>query len=604
MEEDQCNSNSPQEDIQIAERVLAEGDYPHAAFHVAAALSTNPLRRDWIELFNEIIERCPEPETLLPRDEGEDGDWFGSVAARAYAYYRTGDLGRAFASMGALIGAMPDTAYFPWLVEMLEDDSRIDRECDPDDLVSLASSLIQNQAIDQVDPEMRNEICDRLSEGLAILAEKHPEDEDLGFGRSLFLRRLGRLDEAESVAMSFFEHAPSWRTAIAVAMVHKERGDEDVSLEWYDRAADLEPENETTYLDVGDIHLDREHFREAAEAYNKACIIVDEHPWGYPSLLFARRMAGIDEQENEAALVAYAEVHPENDRARYLVEWVRMQGQERFVDFLPEPTEALINCAKQLLAEEVLDGGTIQVRLSHLEAPSAVLAVERTFRQISQTNDDPVLLDLEVTGIPQPDPRKSPWNAPFKLWKYRKSQASPGLKEPRREIVELVSSLAASPDYQLEAWWEKGGKAAAGLELSDTNDLVASMVHIPDPEVDLPFWNWILRVQMAAMFVLARLHEDEDLDSRKHPLRVICEGVIDWPVIAAAVALRRLVDTRPEVESLVGDIYHSLLKRRAREGACCFDLDVIRCYLSLPNLPEELKEPLQQDLDSLLAEEY
>lgn len=577
MEEDQCNPNSPQEDIQIAERVMAEGDYPHAAFHVAAALSTNPLREDWVKLLDEIIEKCPDPEKLLPRDGGEDGDWFGSVAARAYAYHKTGDLGSALSSMSDLIGAIPDTAYFPWLVEMLEDNDRIGRECDPDDLVSLASSLIQNQAIDQLDPDLRSEICDLLSSGLATLAEKHPEDEDLGFGRSLFLRRLGRLDEAESVAMNFFDRTPSWRTAIAVAMVHKERGDVDTSLEWYERAASLEPGNETTYLDVGDIELDRERYRQAAEAYNKACIIVDEHPWGYPSLLFARRMAGIDEEENEAALSAYAEEYPENDRARYLAEWAGMQGRVRFVDFLPEPTEALINCARQMLAEEVIDGGTIQVRLSHLEAPSAVLAVEGTFRQISQSSDLPAMLDLEVTEIPQPDPRRSPWNAPFKLWKYRKSKARPGLKEPRTEIVELVSSLASSPDYQLEAWWEAAGKAASRLELSETNDLVASLVHIPDPEVDLPFWNWIFRVQMAAMFILARLHEDQDLASKKHPLRVICEGVIDWPVIAAAVALRRLVDTRPELENQVGDIYHSLLKRRAREGACCFDLDVIRC---------------------------
>lgn len=604
MEEDRCNPNSPQEDIQIAERVLAEGDFPHAAFHVAAALRTNPLREDWLELFDEIIEKCPEPETLVPRDEGEDGDWFGSVAARAYAHHRTGDLGRAFSSMSALIGAIPDTAYIPWLVEMLEDDDRIARECDPDDLVSLASSLIQNQAIDQLDPDLRSEICDRLSGGLATLAEKHPEDEDLGFGRSLFLRRLGRLDEAESVAMSFFDRTPSWRTAIAVAMVHKERGDLDISLEWYDRAAALEPENETTYLDVGDIQMDREHYREAAEAYDKACIIVDEHPWGYPSLLFARKMAGIDEEENEAALIVYAGEHPENDRAQYLAEWAAMQGQERFVDFLPEPTEALINCAKQMLAEDVIDGGSIQVRLSHLEAPSAVLAVEGTFRQLSRMCDQPALLDLEVTEIPKPDPRKSPWNAPFKLWKYRKSQASPGLREPRPEVIGLVSSLAASPDYQLETWWQEAGNAVPSLRLSDTNDLVACLVHIPEPEVDLPFWNWILRVQMAAMFILARLHEDQDLASKKHPLRVICEGVIDWPVIAAAVALRRLVDSRPELEIQVGNIYHALLMRRSREGACCFDLDVIRCYLSLPNLPEDSRGALQRELDSLLAEDY
>jgi hypothetical protein len=64
-----------EDDIRIARRVLEDGDLRHAAFHVAAALSTSPHDAEALALADALLRQSSDPFSLAPikRDENFTG---------------------------------------------------------------------------------------------------------------------------------------------------------------------------------------------------------------------------------------------------------------------------------------------------------------------------------------------------------------------------------------------------------------------------------------------------------------------------------------------------------------------------------------------------
>ena len=86
-------------------------------------------------------------------------------------------------------------------------------------------------------------------------------------------------------------------------------------------------------LDIGDIYLEQEKYKEAAEYYEKVLVQDTEHPWALPSWYYA---TVIQNKSSWRLLASYYEENPFNQKARSLyIEALKKLPEKIFKDFLP-----------------------------------------------------------------------------------------------------------------------------------------------------------------------------------------------------------------------------------------------------------------------------
>ena len=150
-----------------------------------------------------------------------------------------------------------------------------------------------------------------------------------------------------------------------------------------------------------------------------------------------------------------------------------------------------------------------------------------------------------------------------------------------------VKELARSP-FHLGEWYNRAGSMCEGLSF---DDLYGCMVYPPEPDdMRIPADQWLLRVQFAAVCLLAQLGKD---DSRmpspelivyggklpSYELTRICLGQLDWPVIPALTLLAwQAKEGLADREQALGVL--SLLKTRVPEHDYCFFEHALACALS------------------------
>src|SRR5262245_46354539 len=110
---DSCQANSPDDDVALARRALADGDPQHAATHLAAALAVDPLRTDWLALLDQTLDAAPDPLALAPIG-GDRPPYFGTVAVHAYALAKLGRVGEAVDVLCQLVLAAPHVPFLEW----------------------------------------------------------------------------------------------------------------------------------------------------------------------------------------------------------------------------------------------------------------------------------------------------------------------------------------------------------------------------------------------------------------------------------------------------------------------------------------------------------
>lgn len=590
---DECEANSPEEDIQIARLAITEGDLPHAAFHVACALADNPLREDWKALLAAIIGQSDEPDALFEVDGDEV--YIGIVAGRAFVLEQQRHFADAVALMGEAIEYDPRIPYITWVTEWLlrAGPEEVLAAAATDTLTEFLHGLLRSGALEAVDDSHREAFC----RAFFHVAEAIPAGTgDFEYARCAILRRLEQYDRALAIATALHEGERSWRSAVCVAMALREMGETEKAMAAYREAADLDPTELTTYLDMGDLLLGAGEFAAAAKEFDKACIIEDESPWAFPSLLYCRCFS---EEESDAGksmalaeLRSFAAANPDNERAADLLEHLQRLDESPYVDYLPEPQEALVHMVRHLLEEgSPRQTETFRVGLSHLEAPSAVMACRQSLNLFDE--EPKCELALTVTHLQQPDPRACPGESIARLWRYEGFEASPAVAPPHStEVTAAVTALAETP-YQLDAWWRMAHQATAGWDDSRIAELLACMVHIPPSRIDTMPWLWIQGIQTAAAFLLAPLCARSWISSpTANPLLAICHGTKDWIINGAIIALTRLAleAKDPRICSDVTAAFDHLEKSCPDGGFCSYAHCLVSHQLQLPgNSAERLR---------------
>lgn len=575
---------APEQDFEIYKAARDDGDYKHALYHLACALSTDPHNAVWLESLNDWIDGG---EDLLPYVPVEENNYFAVMAVRAYICARMSKIDEAFGILRQVIDAKPNVPYLLWVGEW-EPQIVSPNEIEADTIVSFASGVLKY--VDLLEGNVRTQVLAALSSVLQKMCMAYPEAYMLFWLLSSIHRRQGKVEAALAAAETAYKLNKCWATAIGMALCFKAEGSIHKAADYYIEAGELDRENETGYLDLGDMYLEYGLHEQALEAYKMAADIRPNHEWAIPSILYCEYMINQDVEILDK-IGYYCKANGSNDRARQLLEPLLRGPAIPFIDYIPEPEEASINVLRQVVEQNpsLESGGTIRLTINHLEAPSAFRAFELYLNQFGKSSNPPKL-NLTIENVPDPDPREAIADSGVILWKYDEfNDAHPALPKPTGLVVDAVRQLAVTP-YRIDEWYRSAGEIAGKLTPALLPDLFAVLTYPPEPPESVSSWVWVQRIQYAAVFIMAQLSPSKPSGS----LLSLCYGQSDWPINAALTVLAYQAQGDLELEKTVSKLFYQMADRIPNEGYCFFTYALVCSWLRVASHNPELKEQLEQ----------
>jgi tetratricopeptide (TPR) repeat protein len=128
----------------------------------------------------------------------------------------------------------------------------------------------------------------RVLGAIQRIVREHGESEESFVIELMTLGKLGQFDEALRRARTAFAESPTWATAIAAGNALRRAGNSKAAVEMFAAAADLDKEDVTALLEVGDIELEAGRIAEALSAYEAALGREKAQPWAEPSAWYCR----------------------------------------------------------------------------------------------------------------------------------------------------------------------------------------------------------------------------------------------------------------------------------------------------------------------------
>lgn len=551
---------TPEEDVAIAEEALRQGDLVHAAYHLGAALATDPERAEWRAALDRLLDVAPDPLAVAPVGET---NFVGTLAVRAYALHR---LRRTPEALGLLLQcarAKPEAHYLAWATSWLAETPEAVGE-----IPAFLGALIHDYDEGKAPPVGLTAFLEA-----SLSTPQGQADSELRFFIAGVLRRYGQPERAVALAQESYDTRRDYLSAVALGAALREI-DPVAAIKAYREAALFKSDDPSTLLDIGDLEWQRGEVLAAQQAYEQALILEPEQPWARASLL------ALTDPE---ALEAYAEAHPENDRA------VRLAGRDPFYfgTTLLEPCEAITNLMREH-QDKVLEGETFEVTLSALEAPSAVWAVRRQLAKRGFKGT----FSLKVTAIGKPDPRLSRRPVRRPLWRYEGTDPHPAVAPPRPEVAAVVAAQAAKP-YDYDSWAIMAKIHARALGPAAIADLYACLALPPENPTELPEWDWTQRVNVCAALILAHLDRQVLLD--------VLAGPVDGSIEAAALALVTCVREKTATEEEVTRELLATLKQVEHYTVPTLHAALICSLLQLPSLKPVLRQKLVETLKAVLS---
>lgn len=569
-----------QDDLRIARRVIEEGDLPHAAFHVAAALNDAPDDAQALALADELLRRSSDPFSLAPLKPDEN--FAGTVALRARFLQKRSRHGEALELIADLLRVTKKIAFLEWGCASI---GAMGSELELPALLRLMGAAWM-KFVNGTGDEDRQRLV-QLVDVLRANEQRFGESGEFLAQGSMVLRKAGDLVGALAWGERSYAIEPNFMSALAVANSHRERGALDEYLRWIEITHSHESDGCSALLDLGDTLLQQERFEEAASAFARALAKTPDHPWATPSLFYARaRLSGAESLSWRARLLDYARDNAENAQAQRLARLARP-----WTHYLPSPADASIGGLRKMVESRTSFIG-ISLGLSALEAPSCYLAFRLEAQRQGQTLD----LKVSVAEIQKPDPRDGRAEKAFEVWSYRtlfglKTDAEIRLPPPDPQLRSDISAIAEQP-YDLAQWCELGRATALKVGVAKLRDVLATLVHPSLPPASYPSWEWVLRLQFAACCTIAGMDEGWDGTLRRRALLSLLRGPIDWINGAAAMVLseihRSSAAARPEIEN---ELLAQL--RRVPNAYSCFRSPLAAACLRLPDLPRDMAERLQ-----------
>jgi tetratricopeptide (TPR) repeat protein len=577
---DSCDAKTPEQEIAIARMAFANGDLQHAMHHLAGALAADPLREDWLELLDEVLDAGNLSTDLAPID-GDHPPYFGTVSVHAYLLARQGRIADAVDLLLQIVLAYPFIPYLEWALRWLDRPEaagalRMER------IIYSITMLWQQFPALKGQTDGGRATLDRMPEFIRKVRATQPPNADFLAMSVSLLRRLNLVDEALQYAKDAYEIEPGYRTAVAVAVAQESKRAPDLALAAYRDALRFEPNDIAARLSIGDLLWHHDRTEEAEKAYTEALAIDPNEGWALPSQLYLRWCHTGDEPIR-FKLLALADIYPDNERAQQLaIDATPYHG------YLPEPSDATTNMFKKMLEEKGSEYFSqeqlLSMSLTCLEAPSNFLAL-------------PGMLSLDVTVVTMqsPDPRLPRKPVEHVLWKYEGTKPIIAVPPPDPAIADAVAQLAKQ-SYHRTAWWRQAGRIAAEFGPGHIPDLLATMVHPPQLDAMKRPWGWVYRVQVAAALILAQVESDWIASARRQALFSLLWGPMDWTVDAAIIALAALASEEEQTADEILDWFREARATLPTGGASCYLRPLLWSMLGLPNLDSEERTELRRVL--------
>lgn len=516
---DHANQPSFDEDVAIAKRALGEGDHKHAAFHAACALALDARHEEALALADRILAAAPDARELFDL-AGEP--YFGLVALHARALWRHGEKDAAVEQIANVIGRFPDIGYTSWLGAWIDGANAKS--------AWIALERASRSLADAGDLAKR----EVLAAGTAAMRVHDTDYVGAMHGRNL--RICGDVDAALAVLGAVDAKHHTYITGVTLATTRKIKGDIAGAVALFEELCQRFPDDDAVFLDLGDNRLDLDRYDDAAAAYQHVVAKDPHHDWAYPSLLYAKFLATGDDawraKLEDTALVGGA------NRAKNLARSITP-----YLGYLPEPPEAVLKVGPAL-TKDGAPKGTSRLALSSLESPSALRSIHRYLAGYGAT--------LEVsTNVPDPDPRPPRRPVAIETWRYDGTDATPVLPAPQRTITDAIATVT-NTRFDGAHWLEAAAPVAKDLGPGAAQDIVAAMLHWPDP----PSWasplTYGFRFQVSAALVLANLDDGwDDASPRRRALLSLIDGPVDWLAAAGLIAVTRLCDREPALVATV-----------------------------------------------------
>jgi tetratricopeptide (TPR) repeat protein len=300
-----------QDDLEIAREALVDGDYPHAAHHIASALATQPDNPKSIALFDALVAQAGNDAlNLFPLSPPPEPTYAGVQAARARLLYAQGyhNAGEAIGIVLDVALAMGNADFLSWIEVWLADD-RVVAALDPRSFQRWALRVPGG-------PSGSNSPAERTIPLISRLVEEQPESGLAAYYLCILLRKADRAEEAVEVGLRAYLLNPSWQTAhgVAIALGVCRRVDEAIA--WYERAFAHGDALSGLGNDAGDLLLSVGRFADAVVWYRRALSIDAEDAWALPSMLYASYRA--DPTAGHDRALRKVAAHGNNTRARDL----------------------------------------------------------------------------------------------------------------------------------------------------------------------------------------------------------------------------------------------------------------------------------------------
>ncbi len=584
---------TPSEDRAIARRLLAAGDVGHAVLHASFALALEPTDPEQPALTDALFAASDDPLSLVPI---EGTTYFGVVALRALFLRRLGHVPEALELLVQVVAVRPDLPFGEW-VDAFFDDATV-AAIDP----KLAARLFDLGAQRLVSTElgvMRGRpLAERLAHAARRVRAHHPTHSEMSFALARTLRVAAAFDEALAVAEEEHAARPTYRSAIFLAGVHRDRGELREAHARFEEALAKEPEDVAVRLDMGDLSLDLGRPDDAIAQYDWVLAKEPEDAWAKPSRVYARFVKTGDlSARDELERLAEADA---KGRARSL-----SLAITPYLGFLPRRPESVLGAVDAIRERARLEGleelkrQPIQLRIPSLEAPSAIRAAGAQLVEMG------LGVDIQIGAIPSPDPRAPIGETTYQLFRYEGASSKPVLPPASEKTAIAIARLAASR-FHGPSWAELARRTAKELTFEKVPELLSLMVIFPPlPRAVLPNGDpapapfrvpdWWFRVQVAVALVIAFIDEGWEDSVRRRALESMVLGPPDWITTAGMVALTALANIDPVARPHAEGLLYGLI----RPATSSIEHDTIalplaHCLLQLPGLDPETRQSFRE----------
>ncbi|MDE6925765.1 MAG: hypothetical protein K2P59_11000 [Acetatifactor sp.] len=353
-----------------------------------------------------------------------------------------------------------------------------------------------------------------------------------------------------------------------------------------------DPSNAALYNDLGDYYFRKRRWRKAGECYYKVLEAgnYNDCSWAEPSWIFCCFMEDASPYEKER-LVLCAAADLNNERAQELCRMAVFESMTPNVDYLNTGSESIINALRSM-REKGISSGVVRCATTCQESASSINAVRLGIEQIC---GEPSAFELTSGKAQDPPLDETLDEEGILLWNYPDINTPvAAVERPCDHVSSLVEALA-SMDFYLPAWYEAAKEYADKLSKTEMDDLYGVMVFPPkQKDNQLPAEEWLLRVQIAAVCILAHLS--------LHELDRICKGQLDWPVIPAFTLAAWLSSQDTAYAQWAENILNIVESRISKKNYCFFEYAYVCAAYLLPGKEESYYTGLWQRRQEWLGE--